>query len=141
ARLHRVLEPARKKCERLAAGVGLGEARSHVLLPQLGDVHGPRILRLRRSASPRSPTARVDHGGRQRMLSLEPQAIYVTHFGQVRDVRRLGAGLLRPIDAHADLALKYADSGALCRGYLTLGVRDFVLARGLKLDIELDAQG
>ena len=75
------------------------------------------------------------------MLSLEPQAIYVTHFGQLRDVRRLAADLHRLIDAHADLALKYADSGAQRRGYLTLGVRDFVLARGFKLDIELDAQG
>jgi hydroxyacylglutathione hydrolase len=90
------------------------------------------------------------------MLSLEPEAIYVTHFGQLRDLRRLAGDLHRLIDAHAELALKYANSGAQRHVSLTRGVRDLVLAEAVrqgwalpendalevfKLDIELDAQG
>ena len=81
------------------------------------------------------------HRSMERMLSLEPQAIYVTHFGQLRDVQRVAADLHRLIDAHADLALKYANSGALRRGYLTSGVRDLEVLELFKLDIELNAQG
>jgi hydroxyacylglutathione hydrolase len=36
--------------------------------------------------------------------SLNPQAVYVTHYGQVRDIPRLAADMHRLVDAHAELA-------------------------------------
>lgn len=66
------------------------------------------------------------------MISLDPQAIYAAHFGQLREPRRLAADLHRLIDAHAELALKYADSGAQRRVHLTRGVRDLVRAEAAR---------
>lgn len=40
-----------------------------------------------------------------RMLALRPEAIYLTHWSQVRDIPRLGAMLLRLVDRYAALAL------------------------------------
>ncbi|HVL37482.1 MAG TPA: MBL fold metallo-hydrolase [Burkholderiales bacterium] len=92
----------------------------------------------------------------ERMVSLAPQAVYVTHFGELRDVARLAADLRRLIQAHAALALRHADAGAERRAKLTSGVSELVLAeaerqgwalRGeaalalFSLDIELNAQG
>ncbi len=41
----------------------------------------------------------------QRMLALRPEAVYLTHYGQVRDVPRLGALLQRLTQRYAELAL------------------------------------
>jgi hydroxyacylglutathione hydrolase len=96
------------------------------------------------------------HRSIERMIALEPEAIYVTHFGQVREVRRLAADLHRLIDAHAELALKHAAAGARRHAELARGVgalvreeaarQDWALAADdalelFKLDIELNAQG
>ena len=45
------------------------------------------------------------HASIDRLLARRPGAVYVTHFGQVRDVQRCGEDLHRLIDAHAQLGL------------------------------------
>ena len=47
---------------------------------------------------------RALHATMDRMLALAPAAIYLAHFGQVRDVDRLGADLHRLIDEHVRVA-------------------------------------
>lgn len=148
-----------------------GHARHHVVVRDArtghlfaGDTFGLSYRELDRGARqfsfPTTSPSQFDppalHRSIERMISLDPQAIYVTHFGQLREPRRLAADLHRLIDAHAELALKYADSGAQRRARLTRGVRDLVRAEAarqgwtlpendalevFKLDIELNAQG
>jgi glyoxylase-like metal-dependent hydrolase (beta-lactamase superfamily II) len=148
-----------------------GHARHHVVLRDsrtghifAGDTFGLSYRELdrdgRQFSFPTTSPSQFDppalHRSIERMLSLGPQAIYVTHFGQLRDIPRLAADLHRLIDAHAELALKYAHSGSQRHANLTLGVRDLVLAETarqgwalpeddalqvFKLDIELNAQG
>lgn len=96
------------------------------------------------------------HRSIERIVSLGPQAVYVTHFGRLRDVPRLAADLHRLIDAHAALALQNAHSGSERRARLSEGVAQIVLSEArrqgwtlperqvlevFKLDIELNAQG
>lgn len=52
------------------------------------------------------------HASIDRLLALRPGAIYVTHYGRVREVARLGADLHRLVDAHVDAALRHRDAGA-----------------------------
>jgi len=47
----------------------------------------------------------------ERILSLRPSALYLAHFGQIRDVSRLGGDLLRLLDAQVALAERERDSG------------------------------
>jgi glyoxylase-like metal-dependent hydrolase (beta-lactamase superfamily II) len=47
----------------------------------------------------------------RRMLALQPEAIYLTHYSQVREVPRLGAQLHRLIDASKAIALEAAGAG------------------------------
>jgi len=61
------------------------------------------------------------------MLAFKPAAIYVTHYGQVRDVPRLGADLHRLIDAHHGLALKEKHAGPGRYERLKAGVKQIVL--------------
>lgn len=89
-----------------------------------------------------------------RLLARQPQTMYITHFGAVGDVARLGELLLAQIAAMAELgeglreapqrhqALK-TGLAALARGQLQQhGVRDLDAALAtLALDIELNAQG
>ena len=90
------------------------------------------------------------------LLELRPPAIYVTHFGQVRDGPRLASDLKRLVDAHEQLALRERHTGAARHGRLRTGVERIVLEEaersswGLKGrearevfagDIELNAQG
>jgi glyoxylase-like metal-dependent hydrolase (beta-lactamase superfamily II) len=108
------------------------------------------------TTSPSQFDPRALHRSIERMMSLEPQAIYVTHFGQLTDVRRLAADLHRLIDAHAQLGRQHAAAGARRHAELTRGVREILRAEALrqgwilsesavmevfKLDIELNAQG
>lgn len=44
------------------------------------------------------------HASLDRLLGLAPRAMYLTHYSEVRDVRRLGEDLHRLVDAHAALA-------------------------------------
>lgn len=92
----------------------------------------------------------------ERMLALGPEAIYVAHFGQVRDVARLGADLLRLVEAHAVLGERCRGAGERRFPLLKEGVTALVLAERARqgwavseqqaleifaLDIELNAQG
>jgi glyoxylase-like metal-dependent hydrolase (beta-lactamase superfamily II) len=47
----------------------------------------------------------------ERLLALRPEAIYLTHYSQVRDIPRLGAQLERMTDAYAAIALQAAAGG------------------------------
>ncbi len=91
----------------------------------------------------------------QRLLGFDPQSMYVTHFGRVGDVRRLGAILLEQLDDVVALGRRLRTStarhAALKHGLLELYVgrlarHGCVLAREqvqdlLAMDIELNAQG
>lgn len=96
------------------------------------------------------------HASVNRLLALQPRAIYLTHYSEITDIARLGAELHRLIDAHAELGLRWADCAdhAKRESGLTAGVRDLVLdqargaggdeARWLRAysnDIALNAQG
>ena len=90
-----------------------------------------------------------------RLMSFRPEALYVTHFGQVRDAPRLAADLHRLIDAHAELGVRHRSAGER-HERLREGISALVLAeharqgwrlapeetlRVFALDIELNAQG
>ena len=66
--------------------------------------------------------------GMQRLLALSPRAVFLTHYSQVTDVARLGADLLRLIDAHEQLGLQWTDGSDAARRQqaLTAGVRQMV---------------
>jgi len=96
------------------------------------------------------------HASVDMILARRPEAVYVTHFGQVRDVPRLGADLHRLIDAHRDLALAGRNAGPDRAARLEAGVRELVLGEAARqrwtlsnaavlevfgLDITLNAQG
>lgn len=49
------------------------------------------------------------HASLDRLLGLAPQAMYLTHYSEVRDVPRLGEDLHRLVDAHAALSASYRD--------------------------------
>jgi glyoxylase-like metal-dependent hydrolase (beta-lactamase superfamily II) len=91
-----------------------------------------------------------------RMLALAPEAIYVTHFGQVRDAVRLGADLRRLIEAHVALAERWRDAGAQRNALLRKGIAELLreesrrqgwtladaeLMRVFAIDVDLNAQG
>lgn len=47
----------------------------------------------------------------RRILAAQPQAVYLTHYAQVRDVARHGDLLLRQTEEFAELALRHRESG------------------------------
>jgi hydroxyacylglutathione hydrolase len=92
----------------------------------------------------------------ERIMAFEPPAVYVTHFGRLRDLRRLAGDLERLIDAHVALAERHRGDGADRGARLREEVERLVLAEGERqrwplsarelrgvfgLDIELNAQG
>jgi glyoxylase-like metal-dependent hydrolase (beta-lactamase superfamily II) len=91
----------------------------------------------------------------QRLLSQDPDCMYLTHFGRVGDVQRLGALLLALLQGMVELgqALRKAPERhtALQRGMLTLFADSLAghgmsldkaeLAELLAIDLELNAQG
>ena len=96
------------------------------------------------------------HASIDRLLALQPEAIYVTHFGQVREVPRLGADLHRLIHAHVAAALRHRDAGAgrheRIKADLTAILLDEARRHGWRMaldgllrlmaaDVELNAQG
>jgi hydroxyacylglutathione hydrolase len=91
-----------------------------------------------------------------RIVALGPEAVYVAHFGQVRDPARLAADLRRLVEAHAALGERCRGAGQARFRLLKEGVTALVLAererRGwplseretlelFALDIDLNAQG
>jgi glyoxylase-like metal-dependent hydrolase (beta-lactamase superfamily II) len=91
----------------------------------------------------------------QRMLARDPQAMYLTHFGRVQDVARVGALLLSLIDETVALArtlqasaerharLKQALEALYLRSLREHGwaMSDGEVRELLALDVELNAQG
>lgn len=91
-----------------------------------------------------------------RLLSFNPEAMYLTHYSRVQDVQRLGEDLLRRLDVMVDLALAEKDSGTDRHQRIKQGLGTYLLAeiRGngcqlaehalielLETDLELNAQG
>lgn len=148
-----------------------GHARHHVIVRDArtghifaGDTFGLSYRELdcggRQFSFPTTSPSQFDppalHRSIDRIVSLAPQAVYVTHFGQLRDIPRLAADLHRLIDAHARLALEHAHSGAQRHSNLARGVVQILLSEArrqgwtlpendalevFKFDIELNAQG
>jgi hydroxyacylglutathione hydrolase len=96
------------------------------------------------------------HRTLDRLMSFRPEALYVTHFGQLRDLERLAGDLHRLIDAHAALGRRHACDGEARHERLKAGVARIVLEERERqgwrlepgallklfaLDIELNAQG
>ena len=129
-----------------------------------GDTFGLAYRELavagRRSVFPTTSPVQFDpdalHASIKRIVALRPARVFVTHFGGLDEVERLGADLHRLIDAHVALAQAHRDAGALRHERLKQGLEAMVLAeaqrqswtltaaQALELfatDIELNAQG
>ena len=90
-----------------------------------------------------------------RLLANEPRCMYLTHFGRVNDVQRLGQVLLEHLQAMVDCGQRVAKSSqrhqALKEGLLDLACQRVAehgcdwprqqVAHWLAMDIELNAQG
>ncbi|MGA8054080.1 MAG: MBL fold metallo-hydrolase [Burkholderiales bacterium] len=148
-----------------------GHARHHVCVQDSrsghvfsGDTFGLAYTELaqggRRYVFPTTSPTQWDPDAHHRSVtlleSLRPEAIYVTHYSQVREVPRLARDLHRLIDAHAALAERERDAGADRHARLRAGVETLVLEEAVRqgwslprervlevlaLDIELNAQG
>ena len=147
-----------------------GHARHHVAVRDsasghffAGDTFGLSYRELdvgaRQFSFPTTSPVQFDpaalHASIDRLMSFRPEALYVTHFGQVRDAARLSADLHRLIDAHAELGVRFRSAGER-HERLREGIAALVLAeharqgwrlapeealRVFALDIELNAQG
>lgn len=148
-----------------------GHARHHVCIRDgrsghifAGDMFGLSYRELdvdgRQFVFPTTTPVQFDpaamHASIDRLQSLRPDAIYVTHFGQVQDVPRLAADLHRLIDAHVAVALRHRDAGARRHDLIKAGITDILLGeahqqgwrmaldavlRLMTIDVELNAQG
>ena len=148
-----------------------GHARHHVAILDsksghifAGDVFGVSYREMdqegRQFIIPTSSPVQFDPEPYHRSIDLvmqkNPEAVYITHYSQIRDIQAKGAILHRLVDAHAELALREKDAGPERHARLKEGVKRIVLdeARrwGSRLpddriieiyghDIELNAQG
>ena len=148
-----------------------GHARHHVVVRDtasggifVGDSFGLSYRELDRDglqfSFPTTSPVQFDPPALQRtidrILALEPPALYVTHFGRLRDLRRLAGDLHRLIDAHVEIAERHRNDGAERGARLRQAIGKLVLAEGARqhwklseeelrgvfaLDIELNAQG
>lgn len=92
-----------------------------------------------------------------RLLSFKPPALYLTHFGKITGIERLGEDLLRQLDEHVAVALAARDTPPEQRhGVIRAGLSGLYLAEArrqgwplaepalldwLETDIDLSAQG
>ncbi len=148
-----------------------GHARHHVVVRDgatghifAGDTFGLSYRELdqdgRQFAFPTTSPSQFDppalHRSIDRMLALEPGALYVTHFGRLTNPTVAGADLHRLIDAHAALGERQRRAGPERKRLLMEGVSALVLAERERqgwrlsrektlelfaLDVELNAQG
>jgi len=92
----------------------------------------------------------------QRIVELAPAAAYLTHFGRVTDVARLGEALREQIERFVALAQEHAGGPGDRQARIRLALRDYLAARAaahgiadasatvdrvLGPDLELNAQG
>jgi len=148
-----------------------GHARHHVAVRDsvsghffAGDTFGLSYRELdvdaRQFSFPTTSPSQFDppalHRSIDRLMSFRPEALYVTHFGQLRDLGRLAGDLHRLIDAHAELGEQNRDDAGARLEHLKEGVAGLVLRererqgwrltaeevlRVFALDVELNAQG
>jgi len=148
-----------------------GHARHHVAVRDsvsghffAGDTFGLSYRELDRDGKqfsfPTTSPSQFDppalHRSVERLMSFRPEALYVTHFGQLRDLERLAVDLHRLIDAHARLGAECRGAGTARHEKLKAGVAAIVLAERERqawrltaqevlqvfaLDVELNAQG
>ncbi|MBZ4192906.1 MAG: MBL fold metallo-hydrolase [Candidatus Contendobacter sp.] len=148
-----------------------GHARHHLTLLDTrsgglftGDIFGLSFRELdvdgRPSVIPTtSPTQfepEVMHQSVDRILSYQPEALYLTHFSRVGDVQRLGSDLHRLIEAHLAVAERERDSGPEREARILAGLWALIDAEAMRQgwrlapeqwrevlgsDIELNAQG
>ena len=148
-----------------------GHARHHVAIRDTrsghifaGDVFGLSYREMdqdgRQFIVPTSSPAQFDPAPYHRSIDLireaNPEAVYITHYSQIRDVQTKGAVLHRLVDAHAELGLREKDAGAARPERLREGVKRIFLeearrwgsrlpdARVLDIysnDVELNALG
>jgi len=114
----------------------------------------------RRSVFPTSSPVHFDpaaaHHSVDRIVALRPEAVYLTHFGQVREIERLAADMHRLIDAHVVVAESARDAGPERHVRIKASIERMVLEEGRRqgwrltrealldvfaTDIELNAQG
>lgn len=96
------------------------------------------------------------HDSIDRLLSFRPEAIYLTHYGRVDNIPRLGADLHRRLDAMVACALRAGGTGVERHETIKAALTDYLLAElrahGCPLpqahaldiwqtDLELNAQG
>jgi hydroxyacylglutathione hydrolase len=148
-----------------------GHARHHVVVRDsksghifAGDTFGLSYRELDRDGKqfsfPTTSPSQFDppalHRSIDRMLSHGPEALYVTHYGQVKQPKRLAADLHRLIDAHVELAERHRNAGAERGRLLREGIANLVLAESgrqgwrlpsekllevFSIDVTLNAQG
>lgn len=148
-----------------------GHARHHVVVRDAktghffaGDCFGLSYRELdlgaRQFVFPTTSPSQFDpaalHRSIDRMLAQQPGALYLAHFGRLRDLQRLAGDLHRLIDAHAALAERHRHAGAERHRLLEEGIAGLLLAESdrqgwrlpraellalFALDIELNAQG
>lgn len=129
-----------------------------------GDVFGLSYREMdqdgRQFIMPTSSPVQFDPGPYHRSIDLvmakHPEAVYITHYSQIRDIQAKGEILHRLVDAHAELGLREKDAGAERHARLKEGVKNIVLEEarrwGSRLsdervldlyshDVELNAQG
>lgn len=148
-----------------------GHARHHVAVRDgrsghlfVGDTFGLSYRELDRDglqfSFPTTSPSQFDpaalHRSIERMLALEPGALYVAHFGRLHDLRRMAADLHRLIDAHVAIALRHRDAGSARHGRMKAEISGLLLEEATRqrwspsaervlevfaLDVELNAQG
>jgi glyoxylase-like metal-dependent hydrolase (beta-lactamase superfamily II) len=148
-----------------------GHARHHVAILDTksghvfaGDVFGLSYREMdeggRQFIVPTSSPVQFDpepyHRSIDLILRLEPEAVFVTHYSQIRDIPAKGAVLHRLVDAHAELGLRERNAGAARPERLREGVKRIFLAEARRWgshlpderildiysnDVELNAQG
>ncbi|CAG0928002.1 MAG: Hydroxyacylglutathione hydrolase [Rhodocyclaceae bacterium] len=148
-----------------------GHARHHVCIRDgrsghvfAGDIFGLSYRELdldgRQFVFPSTTPVQFDpaamHVSIDRLLALRPEAIYVTHYGRLRDVPRLGADLHRLVDAHVDAALRHRNAGAGRHAGIRSALAEILLAEArrqgwrmaskallelMAVDLDLNAQG
>jgi glyoxylase-like metal-dependent hydrolase (beta-lactamase superfamily II) len=148
-----------------------GHARHHVAIRDTrsghifaGDVFGLSYREMdqggRQFIVPTSSPVQFDpapyHRSVDLILKLKPEAVYVTHYSQIRDIQAKGAVLHRLIDAHAELGLREKDAGPERSARLREGVKRIFLEEARRWgsslpderildiysnDLELNAQG
>jgi glyoxylase-like metal-dependent hydrolase (beta-lactamase superfamily II) len=148
-----------------------GHARHHAAILDTksghifaGDVFGLSYREMdqdgRQFIMPTSSPVQFDPGPYHRSIDLvmarRPEAVYITHYSQVRDIQAKGDILHRLVDAHAELALRERNAGTERHARLRAGVKSIMLEEarrwGSRLsderildiyshDVELNAQG